>query len=128
MLGTLGHPQGLGHSLRYQYFLREGSEPHQPHPIRVGLDEVAGYLQSEARLARATYASEGQEARRGQLKFDLEHLPLTTYEAAPLGGQVVPRGAGRLVCSTDAQGVSHLVVRPLTSRGVGDLTWFLLGG
>ena len=42
--GPLGHPQRIGHRLGHQYLLGEGSKLHQPHPIRVGLDEAAGHL------------------------------------------------------------------------------------
>ena len=101
--GTLGHPQGLRNSLRHQRLLGEGSKLHKPHPVRVGLDEAAGYLQGQARLSRAACSGEGQQPRHGQLTLHLEHILLATHEAAPRRGQVVTGGDPRLVRSTGAQ-------------------------
>ena len=103
--GTLGHLQGLCNRLRYQFLLGEGSKLNKPHPVGVGLDEVAGHLKGEARLARASRSREGQEPRRGQLLLYLEHILLTTHEAAPLRGQVVLVDDLRIVCSTGAHNI-----------------------
>jgi hypothetical protein len=103
--GTLYHPQGLCNGLRYQYLLGERSELHQPHPVRVGLDEVAPYLKGEARLSGASNTGEGQKPRLGKPAFYLFDLLLTANEAAPRCRQVVMRGAVGLVCSTDAQSI-----------------------
>jgi hypothetical protein len=68
---------------KIQGSLGKGSKLLKPYTVWVGIDEVAGYLQGEARLAKATHAGEGHEPRRGQLTPYLKHILLTTHEAAP---------------------------------------------
>src|SRR5918995_1175397 len=118
--GTLRHPEGLGYLLGYESPFGERGQLHQPHPVRVHPDEVAGRLQGQPRLARAARAGERQEAGRGQPSLDLGHLALPAHEAAPRGRQVVPRG---LVCSAGAQNTQF--GRSSASWEVGGLAFLL---
>src|SRR5215207_1364092 len=52
LLGTLRYPKSLSHHLGHKFPLREGSELHQPYPVRVGFKEVSCHLQGEACLSR----------------------------------------------------------------------------
>src|SRR5215207_3740554 len=93
LLGTLRYPKSLSHHLGHKFPLREGSELHQPYPVRVGFKEVSCHLQGEACLSRPPRTREGKEPCGGQRLLDLPHLTLSAYEAAPRGRQVVIRGA-----------------------------------
>src|SRR5215203_613398 len=122
LTGTLWHLQSGGHGLRDQITLREPCQPHQPHPIPVDTNQIPGYLQGQSRLARTSGSCEGKEPCHGQQTLDLDHLPLTSNEAGPRGGQVVFLGVqGPLPWRTGRRGYwwreltcCNLVTKPAT--------------
>jgi hypothetical protein len=55
--------------LWHQFLLREGSELHKPHPVRVGSEKIARHLQGQPRLARAARSRESQSRVIARSRF-----------------------------------------------------------